>query len=507
MQITLYKYGLDNLICNKKNLLIDELNLECYLKNETNLTTPTITLNYTLDNLFNFNYCYIPKFNRYYFIINFKINSNNTLDLFLKVDVLFSNYDNYKSENFNIVRKNTTNLIYKDNNMKFTYTPTLRDLSSYYTGENSFYTQPQYDTSNVYYFVKVINENDISIISQNTTQENLPNIYQAFTGIPQNNIYVINANLLIQLQEKILDNDILNSYIKSIVVLPINIPLVYKDLLQEIDTKQITLGKNIIEFNISSSYDKVYKWLGSDILSFKLGTFNISSFINDYYNYAPYTNIYLYLPFVNDIINVNLNYCTSKVNIIYRYDFNSNSSSVILYNDIDNYILYQNHSSLGVNITLDSTNEKEINDLKNRQILNTTLSSINGALSSASKFISGDIVGGGLGVVSTTNEVLKGINSLSMLYNKANVGGVSDSTSLGNPLNTMLFLETYVPQNFDFTNYILLNGVPTNEINSINQLQSGYIQLDNVIFKNTYFITNEEKQELKQILESGFYKY
>ena len=58
------------------------------IKNETNITRPTIILTGDISN--NMNYVYIPKFNRYYYIVDKKSINNEMYEIFLEVDVLMS---------------------------------------------------------------------------------------------------------------------------------------------------------------------------------------------------------------------------------------------------------------------------------------------------------------------------------------------------------------------------------------------------------------------------------
>lgn len=94
--------------------------IDCVLKQKSNTINFDLILNKKIDN-FNYNYCYIPKLNKYYFINNLSIVNNNVILLSLKVDVLMSyknilletkarikECDNNYNENFVTVEKNNT---------------------------------------------------------------------------------------------------------------------------------------------------------------------------------------------------------------------------------------------------------------------------------------------------------------------------------------------------------------------------------------------------------------
>lgn len=86
MQIILYNNGSENYRVNKK--IEQVIELEGYLRDGSNLIAPEIQIEY--NNPSGFNYCYIPAFNRYYYIKDIIIDNNNLMTLTLNVDVLMS---------------------------------------------------------------------------------------------------------------------------------------------------------------------------------------------------------------------------------------------------------------------------------------------------------------------------------------------------------------------------------------------------------------------------------
>lgn len=66
---------------------------QCLLKDKNDIQNLNILLDYQFEE-FTFNYCYIPKFKRYYFIDNITIERNNLLNISLSEDVLMT----YKTE-------------------------------------------------------------------------------------------------------------------------------------------------------------------------------------------------------------------------------------------------------------------------------------------------------------------------------------------------------------------------------------------------------------------------
>ena len=65
MEVILYKNSYENNVIGKS--LVQIKSVECNLKNDVSVVNPTLVLSY-IDSILDSNYCFIPKFNRYYFI-------------------------------------------------------------------------------------------------------------------------------------------------------------------------------------------------------------------------------------------------------------------------------------------------------------------------------------------------------------------------------------------------------------------------------------------------------
>lgn len=110
MKINFYNCADDYNKLNKT--LSNKIELDIVLKERNNFINPNIILKNQIHN-FSYNYCFIPSFNRYYFIENIEILSNNLILLSLKIDVLMT----YKNEinNSSVIITETTNEINPNN--------------------------------------------------------------------------------------------------------------------------------------------------------------------------------------------------------------------------------------------------------------------------------------------------------------------------------------------------------------------------------------------------------
>ena len=88
MNISLYKTNSEKNVVYKT--LTNEVNFSnVTFKNSTEILNPVITLSTAID-VESYNYCYIPEYNRYYYISNIVSVVNGLWSLNLSVDVLMS---------------------------------------------------------------------------------------------------------------------------------------------------------------------------------------------------------------------------------------------------------------------------------------------------------------------------------------------------------------------------------------------------------------------------------
>ena len=91
MEVILYRNSSENNVIGKS--LAQIKSVEANLKNDVSIINPTLVLNYTA-NILNSNYCFIPKFNRYYFIDEIVPITGDRCIVKCRVDVLESFKDN-----------------------------------------------------------------------------------------------------------------------------------------------------------------------------------------------------------------------------------------------------------------------------------------------------------------------------------------------------------------------------------------------------------------------------
>lgn len=114
MKIFFYNTTSGNNVINK--VLTNETAYDIKFKDSTDVKTPLVILR--SDDIINFNYAYIEKFNRYYFVERIELYPNSIYNIYLRCDVL----ETYKNDilkcegNISQQKQNVNN--YFDSNYK-----------------------------------------------------------------------------------------------------------------------------------------------------------------------------------------------------------------------------------------------------------------------------------------------------------------------------------------------------------------------------------------------------
>ena len=113
MLLKLYNTNSETNRINK--VLTDETEFDVRLKDKSSVVNPVLVLK--SETYINFNYAYIPKFQRYYFVDDISVYPNKMYILTLRCDVLTSFKDDILKSYARIVEQTNSNAYY-DSNLK-----------------------------------------------------------------------------------------------------------------------------------------------------------------------------------------------------------------------------------------------------------------------------------------------------------------------------------------------------------------------------------------------------
>lgn len=218
-------------------------------------------------------------------------------------------------------------------------------------------------------------------------------------------------------------------------------------------------------------------------ITFLVYTGYIEKLYNNFLDYAPYTQISIYLPYVEsgeiDVDKV----MGKEIKIYYTIDVISGKCVASIFSE--NVLINTFNGEIGVDIILNASNLNEIA----KNMLLWTGNTINSALS----------------VHSPQGILSFGVNaSMSALNNQKirllNVGKHQPYISMVLPQNIAIYISRprYTPP----SNYNSVYGLPLNESRQLSTL-NGYTQISEIHLENIEGATLEEIREIKRLLSEG----
>lgn len=521
IEIIFYKNTSD---VNKKNKnLTNPYSQLCNMTEATSVESPSIVVEMSLLPP-DYNYCYIPKFKRYYFIVS-RINVGFKLWRFnLEVDTLktassaldnktayvlrsSSTYDNgiedellprYSRRNF----RELTCTNYKTFNftsaISYRYIIALRSIKQVtmlVSGTEIGYTPP---------FITIGAKKDVNgtltLIADDSMADNTDLI-----------ISVRNYNALTEW----VDNNSLQSYIKYVMVIP------------ESTSDLFEFYNNDLTANVSIKFDDNHTYTRSDIKVVKslprkvlYTTCDTSGLTKELYRDDYKLNVYL--PFFG-MTDIDKNKVGSSLDIYYYMDITNGIANVSV--ESGNQVILAQQCNLGIKIAVGIDNENEIN--KQREMLQTqqTTNNITSAITMIGSIASlvagvalsatgvgagigaGAIIGGVAGIAGGTSSLVsKNITTekqISNLYTSASSILGSGNSTLYLPNTVKVYVVEPIEIIIDTTDYINRFGKPLKQFVQIGTL-SGFVQVGDIDLSNLD-LTLSEIQKLREILYKGFY--
>lgn len=135
MNIIFYKTESENNRVDK--ILTDEYSMDGNMRDEINITNPIVTF---MSNVIDFNYCYIPLLNRYYYVDSVVALRHSYYMVRLSCDVLMTYKDSIKNMMALIERQENTNNPYINKD----YVVESREEVKSYKFENNFDNDGEY---------------------------------------------------------------------------------------------------------------------------------------------------------------------------------------------------------------------------------------------------------------------------------------------------------------------------------------------------------------------------
>lgn len=510
--IILYKNNSDTKEMNK--VLTNSLSVRGNLIEATSVEHPSIVfeLNNGNDDIIpQYNYCYIPNFERYYFVED-KVNvGRNLWRLELREsDVLMSFKDDINATSGLITRNSNTyndslidDLIPKKNELNIT------ESSMSPATNKGFLLNLENVTYNIAVTISHASSHTDSaqVITPDTVGVNdvLPRLVNTKQYYGSTQTFILsNFTELENFMHFVNSHEGLSSYIINAFVYPF-------DLREDFNG---TNHYGIVADGVACDYigaeqggTAVLHQLSMDAIMvlnvnyYKLATFKINRPTNYLDLKAKYE---VFIPFLGWVELNGEQVFDKNIEIVYQVDLQSGENNVCLCDVTSNKLIYTAKCSLGISLPLTFDNSAEIQ----RQRDNLYISTLLGTISSASSLAFGvmtenpvALAGGVMGLGKTWTSYFMGMNSLFETA-KANIGSGYSASYL--PNNPRLRITKEIELYTNNESWRKLYGKPLMVIDTISNY-SDYIeaQIEKVNIPNA---TNEEKNRIKQLFKDGIYK-
>ena len=510
--IILYKNNSDTKEMNK--VLTNSLSVRGNLIEATSVEHPSIVFELSNGNddiIPQYNYCYIPNFERYYFVED-KVNvGRNLWRLELREsDVLMSFKDGINATSGLITRNSNTyndslvdDLIPKKNELNIT------ESSMTPATNKGFLLNLENVTYNIAVTISHASSHidSAQVITPDTVGVNdvLPRLVNTKQYYGSTQTFILsNFTELENFMHFVNSHEGLSSYIINAFVYPF-------DLREDFNG---TNHYGIVADGVACDYigaeqggTAVLHQLSMDAIMvlnvnyYKLVTFKINRPTNYLDLKAKYE---VFIPFLGWVELNGEQVFDKNIEIVYQVDLQSGENNVCLCDVTSNKLIYTAKCSLGISLPLTFDNSAEIQ----RQRDNLYISTLLGTISSASSLAFGvmaenpvALAGGVMGLGKTWTSYFMGMNGLFETA-KANIGSGYIASYL--PNNPRLRITKEIELYTNNESWRKLYGKPLMVIDTISNY-SDYIeaQIEKLNIPNA---TNEEKNRIKQLFKDGIYK-
>ena len=236
---------------------------------------------------------------------------------------------------------------------------------------------------------------------------------------------------------------------------------------------------------------------------FNFGDIDVDEYYGSYLDYAPYTVIGIYLPYIG-FKNLDVSKCMGKkINVTYGVDFAQGIATAYIayYQDGNKQVFAEYSGQMGIPIKVTGKNTTAVeNAVKDAAFalggfaLSAIAVAAAPATGGASLLAGAGLAGAGL------NAVEKTFNATTIQPDTVSIGNAGAENWLISPQGCYIFIQrprTATPENFNKT-----NGWATRYTGTVSEF-TGYLECSTVI--NTVSATAEEKNQITNLLKQGVY--
>ena len=472
-------------------------------------------VNYDIN--YSYNYVFIPRLNRYYYVTNIQLTTKDYTRLQLQEDVLMSLKNLIRRQKALVTR-------YELSDKNFVIDERLpfesRYQVSYYSVEDEednslvnfeFNFNPDPYTSNRFLVVTATYDSQLSsgnVIVGTGGSHGLPSISPTRTD--NKHYYIINFSLFKELSLACNNSSADASFVFNVLYLPFEIENIPQISIRQGDYGLAAGNKELsynhtFESGTAYTYYKVKELLNGNCPYLVIKDFYFPHALN-FYDYEPYSNYEIYIPFVSwvpiNLYDVEGDRCI----IYYSLDFDTGNAVAHLYDITKEKLIWSGECQLGIKMEVTSGNIRENNLQRELNGLKMGMEFLNGAMNAVGGYAKGDYGKMISGIASAGLSIPKGIIQNALIMNRTNVSLGTPENNLYAPNEVKIKCTYRAPYLANEQVYEHINGKPYNDyVSRLDDLVlNTYIEVGEIHFdakgENIY---STEIDEIVALLKGG----
>ena len=484
-------------------------------------------LNYDLSA--SYNYVYIPKLKRCYYVTNIQFTTKDYVRIILQEDVLMSHIDLIKSQKAFITRwggATDSTLVderypLKDKPTITTYSPSNVSGATTYNFKYVMAADPITEIKNPNILVNVATTTqELTTTTDDISAPSGTSLPAIQSKRDSNHQYrFMNFSEFGGLVSACLKDDATASFIVSAMLVPFSLLDLFtdnpnKDMALYVGNKAL-LGDSFVSLPYSGDLTKFYgtKKGGSPYIIVKDFYFNSSGGItvsDSWLNHSPNSEWEIYLPFVGWITLDFKQVYGKRIMVYYTFDFETGVSTAYIYNRTDNIIIWSGSCQIGIKLPLALTNALENTKAKQNNALNLIMGLMSSAVGITGSAYEGKTGGIASGIGNIGKSIVSAVNTNNMIIDRAQINfGASDNAFYA-PNQVIIRQTKHDPilGSDDEATFLKLNGKPYKNYVAISSLENAnndyYFEVGEVQFdpkgNNIYSV---EIDEIVALLKTG----
>lgn len=482
-------------------------------------------VDYDIDN--SYNYVYISKLKRYYYVTNPILTTKDYTKLVLQEDVLMSWKSLILQQSAYVTRYGaSSNKYLVDDRYPVSDEPTVTFMKpNNVTGATVVPFKYVMDITGGVEKPNIICKTSSQIVTflgDNTdvsapAGSGLPNIRGTKSKL--NKVYLLNIDDYSGIVRACLLDDAPATYIHSVILLPFDLSVIFPNASMR--------NSNLLAGDKWLSQDGGIHWVSSAgindpvfpetnmsampyiiVADFNFGASGDITLSYNYLDYSPNTLWEMYIPFVGWVTLDPVQVIGKRIMVYFTVDIDTGLSTCYIYNKTDKKVVWSGTCQLGMKLSLAVTNAEELA----RQKQATSLNLIMGLVSSMASMGIGGYTGNPVamvgGVMGMAKSITGAVNSFNSMIEKAQITYGSSDNALFSPNEIYIRKTTHAKliTSVDEENrYKKINGYPYKQYVALSSLTTGnYIEVGEIHFdygnENIYA---EEVNEIVALLKNG----